>query len=343
MANETELLEPVEDEAPSLRDTLTDAVEEHAPELAAPETPVSAEPKPAVDPTKPPVQAPAPEGKVAPEKPAQPGAPEQLKPPSQWKPHVREQWNKLPREVQEEVLRREGDSMRLIGSVGPKIRLADGVMQELTPYAETLQTNGVAPQQFLGDVFSTIHTLARGAPQDKAEVVANIIQSYGVDLRTLDALLTNRMRTPPEIAHARQMAARAQSVLYEQQQGISQHQNQQINVEAEKFVAAFGADPKHEFLDDVRDLMADLIESGRATDLEDAYASAVWANPDTRKILLQREAQARVQGKTQRAQAARRASSSVSGSPTSGAVAQAPAGGSLRESIEAAFDEHTSL
>ena len=160
MANEAELLEPVEDEAPSLRDTLTDAVEEHAPDLAAPETPVSAEPKPAVDPTKPPVQAPAPEGKVAPERPVKPGVAEQLKPPSQWKPHVREQWNKLPREVQEEVLRREGDSMRLIGSVGPKIRLADGVMQELTPYAETLQTNGVAPQQFLGDVFSTIHTLA---------------------------------------------------------------------------------------------------------------------------------------------------------------------------------------
>jgi hypothetical protein len=113
--------------------------------------------------------------------------------------------------------------------------------------------------------------------------------------------------------------------------------------ESERAIAAFAADPKNEFLGDVRDLMADLIEAGRATNLEDAYAAAIWAHPDTRKILLQREAQARATSKTKRAAAATNAASSVHGTPQGSAqMTNMRPNMSLRESIEAAFDEHSS-
>jgi hypothetical protein len=251
---------------------------------------------------------------------------------------VREKWNALPREVQEEVLRREADGMRLIGSVGPKIRLADEVSQHIAPFAAQLQANGVTPTAFLGDVFSTVKSLASGTPQEKAAVVANIVQSYGVDLRTLDAILTQRIQGGPEVENARRLAARAQMVL-QQNEGAIQHQTA---TEAQTALAAFGADPKHEFLDDVRDLMADLIEAGRATSLEDAYASAVWAHPDTRKILLQRESQSRANGKNLRAANARRASSAVHGSPSQPGGASHNPNLSLRDEIANAIDEHSS-
>jgi|SRR5215831_9309872 len=343
MANEQELLEPSTEEVPSLRETIEAAVDQHeGPEQPTqPSAPTSPAP---VAPAQQAVTPPAPQAPTPQTPPQAPGKPEPLKAPSQWKPHVREQWNRLPREVQEEVLRREADSMRLIGSVGPKIRVADEVMQGLAPYAEHLQRVGVGPQQFMSDIFSTVHSLARGSAQEKAEVAANIIQTYGVDLHILDAMLTQRIRTPIEVQHARNMTERARMVLEQQRFNEGAAQEHQVNLEAERHVVAFGADPKHEFLDDVRDLMADLIESGRAENLEDAYAAAVWANPDTRKILLQREAQTRAFGKNQRAQAARRASSSISGSPTSGAAASFGGKGmSLRESIEAAIDEHSTL
>jgi hypothetical protein len=349
MANEAELLEPPETtqvdtpevEAPeSLRDTLTKAFDEDQQSTPAGTTPpAGVEPPPAQTPATPDKKAAAVDPAAQPGKPTDPKAAPTgpLKAPAQWKPNVREKWNGLPREVQEEILRREGDSMRLIGSVGHKIRLADEVAGHIQPFMETLQTNGVSPSSFMGDVFTTVSTLARGDAQAKAETIANIVQSYGVDVRILDQVLTSRLSAGPEVTEARRLAARAQSVIQERQQETQQRGS----AEAERALSAFAADPKHEFLDDVRDLMADLMQAGRAETLEDAYAAAIWAHPDTRKILLERQQQQRAQAKGQRAMAARRASSSVHGTPTNGlAGAQLNPGASLRETLEAAFDEH---
>jgi len=346
--NEADLLDPeveapaVETPAaePSLRDTIAKAFDEQvakdpepAPEGKKPVAEPAAEPgTPATD-AKTEVKTPEEE------KPEKPGIPGELKAPSQWKPAIREKWNQLPREVQEEVLRREGDSMRLIGSVGPKIRLADEMNGHIQPFAERLQANGVSPSAFIGDVFNSVKALTSSNPQEKAEVVANMIQSYGIDVRMLDAMLSQRLQQPQEVVEARRLAARAESTLQQHHQNVEH----QTAMEAEKALAAFGADPKHEFLDDVRDLMADLIEANRATSLDDAYSAAIWAHPDTRKILLQREAQARTEAKATRAAAARKASSSVHGAPAGSATAPTKANMSIREAVEAAFDEHSSL
>jgi len=218
--------------------------------------------------------------------------------------------------------------------------MADEVQAHIAPFAESLTANGVTPQAFVNDVFTSIKSLSSGSPQERAEVVANIVQSYGVDLPTLDRILTARITAPPEVLQARQLAARAAAVIQQQSAGV-EHQSA---VEAEKAIAAFAADPKHEFIDDVRDQMADLIELGRAKTLEDAYAASIWANPDTRKILLQREAQSRATVKQGRANAARRASSAVHGAPsTIGVVAKGAGERNLRAEIEAAFDEASPL
>jgi hypothetical protein len=348
MANETALLEePTETVAPepTMREAIEAAIDEQE---TASSTSDQSKPASVSEPTDP-VVVPK-EGEAATPAVAKPAAPattepqtptpgvSELKAPAQWKPAVREKWNALPREVQEEVLRREGDSMRLIGSVGPKIRLADEVSAHIAPFTEQLKANGATPSALLEDVFSTMKFLTSGSPQEKTEVIANIIESYGIDLRALDAVLSQRMHAGPEVLEARRVTAQAQAVIA-QHKGSLEHQSA---LEAEKTLAAFGADPKHEFLADVKDLMADLIEAGRATTLDDAYSAAVWAHPDTRKILLQREAQTRAAAKGGRAAAARRASSAVHGAP-SGAASPIKPNASLRETLEAAFDEHSSL
>lgn len=355
MANEEALLEqepvvttPAEQIEPAKEPaSLRDALEEAFDKDEKPGEPVVTGDKPTIEPKKAdgPAATPAQEGKPpleVKEPAAAPGvqaAVEGLKAPAQWKPAVREKWNALPREVQEEVLRREADSMRLIGSVGPKIRLADEVHAHMQPFAEVLQNNNVSASAFVGDLFTTVKTLASGNPQEKAEVIANIVQSYGVDLRVLDSLLSQRLQAGPQVVHAQALAARAQAVLSQNASNI-EHQSA---LDAEKAIAAFGADPKHEFLDDVRDLMADLVESGRAKDLEDAYSAAIWAHPDIRKILLQREATSRAAAKGGRAAAARRASAAAHGTPSGSAAPVAKPNASLRESLEQAFDDHTSL
>ena len=346
--NEADLLDPeveapaVETPAaePSLRDTIAKAFDEQEAKTTEP-APEGEEPvaEPAAEPATPATDA-TPEAKTPEqEKAEKPGEPGELKAPSQWKPAIREKWGQLPLEVKQEILRREGDSMRLIGSVGPKIRLADEVSNHIQPFAERLQANGVSPSAFIGDLFTSEKALTSSNPQEKAAVVANMIQSYGIDVRMLDAMLSQRLQQPPEVAEARRLAARAESTIQQHQQNI-EHQN---SLEAEKALAAFGADPKHEFLDDVRDLMADLIEANRATSLDDAYSAAIWAHPDTRKILLQREAQVRTAVKVKRAAAARTASSAVHGAPAGSATTPTKANMTVREAVESAFDEHSSL
>jgi hypothetical protein len=341
-----QVLDPTEQQeepVPSLRETIEAAVDDHpeTPEKlgeqpsegAVKATPETTQAKPATDPS----QSVKPETSAKAEKPVAPG---ELRAPAQWKPEVREHWNKLPRAVQEEVIRREGDNLRLIGSVGPKIRVADEVANQLQPFVGRLQENGVAPMTFVNDLFTTAKALAGGDPMSKAEVVANIVQSYGVDLRALDAALTKRVSAPPEVHQARQMMTRMTYQQAEQQAA----QEQQGQAAAEQAIAEFEADPKHEFLGEVRNMMADLVESGKVSSLEDAYTAAIWANPNTRRILLQREAQSRVATKSKRAEAARRASSAIHGTPS---FPVNGAGGepnmSLRQSIEAAIDEHSSL
>jgi hypothetical protein len=337
MSEVADTVEVIE-EPPSLRDSIADAfdkVEPEAPSTAAPAEPATtAAPSPEAPPAD---VAAVPTPPASPEQPPVTATPQELKAPAQWKPQVREKWNTLPREVQEEVLRREGDSMRLIGSVGPKIRLADEVNSHIADFLPRLQEAGVPPSAFIGDIFTSVKSLASGSPQERAEVVANIVQSYGVDLRTLDAILTQRIQAGPNDAAARQAMAKAQVIINQQKQGI-QHQTE---LETEKTLAAFAADPKHEFLDDVRELMADLIEAGRAQNLEDAYAAAIWAHADTRKILLQREAQTRAAAKGQRAVAARRASAAVHGAPSTTGNPVNP-NLSLRDTIAAALDEQSS-
>jgi len=345
--NEADLLDPeveapaVETPAaePSLRDTIAKAFDEQEAKVTEP-APEGAEPaaEPAAEPGTPAAEG-KPEAKTPEQEAAKPAEPGELKAPSQWKPAIREKWGQLPLEVKQEILRREGDSMRLIGSVGPKIRLADEVSNHIQPFAERLQANGVSPSAFIGDLFTSVKALTSSNPQEKAAVVANMIQSYGIDVRMLDAMLSQRLQQPPEVAEARRLAARAESTIQQHQQQV-EHQSA---LEAEKALAAFGADPKHEFLDDVRDLMADLIEANRATSLDDAYSAAIWAHPDTRKILLQREAQTRTAAKVNRAAAARKASSAVHGSPAGSAGAVTKPNMSVREAVEAAFDEHSSL
>ena len=272
---------------------------------------------------------------------ATPAGTTELKAPSQWKPAVREKWNALPREVQEEVLRREGDNLRLIGSVGQKIRFADTVAEHIAPFSERLEQNGASREAFLGDVFQTVKSLSGGNAQEKAEVVANIVQSYGIDVRVLDAVLTGRLSAPPpdpRIVAAQRRAYAAESILAQHTQVLENSTQQKAEVTLENFAA----DSKNEFFDDVRDMMADLIESGRANTLNEAYTASVWANPETRKILLSRESEQRAASKGRRAELARRASSSVHGTPRSAGVATGGQNLTLRDTIAAAFDAQES-
>jgi hypothetical protein len=102
-------------------------------------------------------------------------------------------------------------------------------------------------------------------------------------------------------------------------------------------LAAFGA--SHEFFDDVRNDMADLLETGKAADLESAYTKACRLNDNVYERLQERTRQeasrTTIQQKKQAAEKAKSAAVSVKGSPA-GQTEEPPK--ELRAALEAAFD-----
>lgn len=132
--------------------------------------------------------------------------------------------------------------------------------------------------------------------------------------------------------------------------------------EAQSTIEAFAADPKNMYFHNVQDAVYRMIsadrQAGGSMTLQQAYDGAVWADPTIRPHLLADQAKAtaaeqaraaaeatKAAEKAQRdkAEAARKAGGSVTGSPTPGAQAPAGAPGSVRDQLRSAMQEHGAL
>jgi hypothetical protein len=108
----------------------------------------------------------------------------------------------------------------------------------------------------------------------------------------------------------------------------------------------------HPFFDEVEKAMSELAQlarmRGERKTIQDLYDTAVWQNPSTRqkKLAADQAAQRAKDADEARAKAAkaRRAGASVTGAPGAGATptSQPAKGGTLREQLDAAFDDTTS-
>jgi hypothetical protein len=121
----------------------------------------------------------------------------------------------------------------------------------------------------------------------------------------------------------------------EYQQTVQTHQESAVQSEIEKFAS----DPKNEFFQAVKDDMAQLLQTGIVQNLHDAYEKAVWARPDIRKTLVDRqrtEAERQAAQKT-RQKRAQTAASGVKGTAAS-QVSKLGKNASIEDTIAAAMD-----
>lgn len=131
----------------------------------------------------------------------------------------------------------------------------------------------------------------------------------------------------------------AAQVRQELTQSFQQQRQERETVKARAAVEEFAANPEHEFFEDVWADMAGLIDSAKARgvemDMKEAYTRSVWANPEIRAIVQQREqakSAATSEAATQRASAA---GSSVRNHPATAINGARP--GDLRSDIMASI------
>jgi hypothetical protein len=344
------------DEPNDLRATLEAAVakESAEPTKEAPAAPAS-EAKPA-EPAKPDVtpavedkaavakdDAPPPETKPAAEKAEVPVKPEEpaTKAPAPWRAGAKERWKDVPAEVQQEVIRREREAAVAIQQNSEARKFADAFNQVIQPFQGIMAAEGAKdPLSAVQGLMQTAASLRLGTPIQKANVIAQLISVYGVDIQTLDGVLSGqqdpKIQQQSEIERLLQERLAPYQQFMEQQRQQQAYQQQTVQQQAAQVVEQFAA--KAEFLDDpeITNTMADLLEMsakrGRTMTMEQAYDQAVKLHPDISKIMAQREAAKKAAASA----TSRAAASSVSGSPAGGGPPSG--GGDIRSAIMAAME-----
>lgn len=257
--------------------------------------------------------------------------------PSSWSATAREHWKKIPKEAQKYIQQREAEMQNGMQKNAEMARRAEGMDSTLQPYQQYFAMNG-GTGNTLKTLLETGAGLQMGTPQQKAEIVSNIINQYGVDVAALDNVLVGNA-VPPEVQQQSQIqqAVNAAVAPYQQQQQQLQQQQYQQQQRATNEVATevdqFSRNPANEFYTDVRGDMADIMDmaNNRGVDMsmQDAYNKACALNPEISRITQARQQQKNLAPK-------RRAAASISGSMGGPGGTEAP--DSMRAAIASAWD-----
>ena len=266
----------------------------------------------------------------------QPAAPTR-NPFSSWKPDAQQALMKAERGealtpeelklLRVEAERRESDFHRGVSEFKSHSERAKAYDQAIAPYQQHLQKLGVDAPTAINALMRADVTLRTSDPATKAQYFAQLAREYGIDL----AQVQNPQPLDPQtqFLHQQLNELRQQQQLWQNQ--LQQQEQMRVQQELQQFATA---DRKH--FDAVRNDMADLLETGKAKDLQEAYDMAVWMRPDVRQTLIEQQladAQSKALAQAQ-AQRAKTAAVSVKGSSPIGAGGQ-PVNGSLRDIIAA--------
>tara|TARA_R110000823_G_scaffold312488_1_gene439181 strand:- start:5474 stop:6460 length:987 start_codon:yes stop_codon:yes gene_type:complete len=250
-------------------------------------------------------------------------------------PEAREEWANTPTAIKEHIARNEQRMEGLAQKFGANAKRAESMDRSLAPYAQLFAMNGGAGNTLPG-LLQTASQLQMGSGPQKAQAVAQIIKQFGVDIRALDSMLVGEAPSQESQQQSQVQQAVQQAVApYQQQMQQFQQQQQFEAQQAQSQIAGevndFGS--QHEFYNDVRSEMADLLDMsanrGRSMSMEEAYNAACLGHPQIAKILSARSSQQSVQKK-------QKASSSIYG--TSGGSMSGGSPNSVEAALNSAWD-----
>lgn len=263
-----------------------------------------------------------------------------------WRGAARQEWAKVPKQVQEEVHKREreiGTAMR-DGAEAKQFRTQ--FQEAIRPYEGLIASRGVDPLTATTAMMQTHAALTMGTPAQKAQTIAKAVAEYGVDIDQLAAAIDggdpgqapgggNGGIDPAMQEYLDRQLAPVRELATNFQQNQRQVQ-QRVQVEAATEMDAFAADPQHPYFEDVRESMGDLMElagkRGQSMGLDQAYITALSLHPTL-------TAPAPAPTPPGRSAAERRAAAASSLAPSTPVSASAPEPKTRREAIEQAIDK----
>jgi hypothetical protein len=268
--------------------------------------------------------------------------------PASWKGDAKKLWGDLPADVRSEISRREKDTLQVLQKSAEDRKILQSVNDAITPHNDLITASyGGDPLKAIGGLLNTEKILTSGNQATKAQVVARIIQNFGVDVNALDAVLSGK-DMPPEVrqqSEVQQAVSQAVAPLHQYIQQQKLREQQAVQARSNRVtqqIEGMANDPvNYPYFNEVREDMADIVEmsANRGIDisLEEAYTKAVNFNGRTasangQRVSAQTDTQKALEAH-QEAQAAKGASVSVSGSPSSTGPSAPTDTGDLRSVI----------
>lgn len=282
--------------------------DDFAPQTSEVLPPVFPEPKEAPGPVR------GPDGKFQPKQPAQPPVPpapqpvggppappvaEELKfdpakPPAAWTPQMKEKWPKIPEDIRQEITRREEATAVGVQRLQQHYEPMEQIYNTVLPYEQYFEHIQEDPREYITSMINAEQTLRLGNPAQKIEMILALADTYGVPMRTaLDSAMGGKLGDLMAEAHQfHKTPTPVPPQIMRELQEARQYKEQIEDYAASSELQQFAAEPGHEYLEQVRDDMANLIEGGYAATYQDAYDLALWRNPQLRPVYIQQQTQA---------------------------------------------------
>jgi hypothetical protein len=256
--------------------------------------------------------------------------------PSSWKKEYDEHWGKLDPKVAEYVVQREKEYQTGVSTYKSEWEQAKPLLETLAPYYPDFQKMGYEPAQALSKLAQAHREMVSSNPVQRLQVFTKLANDYQVPLQALldpqfaQNFVSQQQQQPQETPD--QAARRVYSEL-RAQEGVNEFGNRK-NADGTPMYPHYGT---------VRTKMAQLLESGLATDLEGAYKQAVKLDDELWNAEQQAKAKAEEAKRLEEQRKAVLAAKSNAISPKSATPSAGAAGAKkgIRGALEEAFEAHT--
>jgi len=195
------------------------------------------------------------------------------RPPSSWKRDYHEVWQTADPRLQEYAHKREEEMRAGIEPLRSKAQFADQMNEAMQPYMNTIQGLGIDAPRAVRALMEADNILRHSAPDQKRAYLANLARSYGINLGQIDPQSQGGPVDPNYYAVQNELNnVRGEIANFKQQQ--EQAENQSLLGEINVFAN------KAEYFEEARPVMIQLLQSGVAGTLEEAYEKAIRLNDD---------------------------------------------------------------
>ena len=204
--------------------------------------------------------------------------------PSTWKKEYVQIWDKMEKGEQinkddfikfaEYANQRESEYQRGVSTYKAEAEASKKIVEAIAPFEQSIRSRGIEPVQYVSALAKADQILTYAPYEQKVQLFQKLAADYGIQL---GEGVGNIQQLDPYTQQLMNQLNQVNQEVSSIKGRFAQEENQRLMNEIEKYRSDV---EKYPHFDQVREEMAQLLELGKAQDLETAYKKAVRMNDD---------------------------------------------------------------